>query len=214
MSLKNRPCAYCGMTKYPREKGHVIPDCMYPSDTDLQIQRPTVPECTECKKIWQDAENQFRNILVIAGNPNQQVMEQWRGPVRRSFGKPGGIHWAMDIVKQLVPVDTNKGPRYMVYPGRDERVMLVIRKIVRGLCHYHRLGTAIRDQQVWADVLKYQIPEELKSNLRWFSLGLKFLEYGYEVTNDKDNNVHSAWYFKFYEEREFVALISLSKDGW
>lgn len=214
MSLKKQSCAYCGTTAIPREKGHIIPACMYPSDTDARIQRPTIPECAACKKIWQDAENQFRNIMVIAGTPNIAVMEQWEGPVRRSFDKPSGPRWLKDLVAQMVPVETTEGPRHKVYPANDPMVMLVVKKIIRGLCHYHGIATAVRDQRVWADVLRYPIPSNLRQNLNWSHVGPKFFEYGYEATNDKESNIHSAWCLKFYEQREFVAIVSLSEDGW
>ena len=209
---KKKPCAYCGLTDSPREKGHVIPDCMYPSDTNSRIQRPTVPECSECKKIWQDAENLFRNVMVIAGTPNRAVMEQWEGPVKRSFHKSSGGKWAKALVDQMVAIENKVGPIYKIYPANNPEVMLVIRKIIRGLCHYHRIATAVSDNRVWADILKYQIPPSLKENMKWFQIGPELLEYAYEITNDKKLNIHSAWYLRFYEQREFVGFVSMSDD--
>jgi hypothetical protein len=209
---KMKPCAYCGLTDSPREKGHIIPVCMYPSDTDPRIQRRSVPECSECKKIWQDAENQFRNVMVIAGTPNSAVMEQWEGPLKRSFNKPSGRKWARALVEQMVALENTEGPLHKIYPANNPEVMLVIRKIIRGLCHYHGIATAVSDQRVWADIQKYQIPPYLKENMKWFHIGPKLLEYAYEFTNDRELNIHSAWYLRFYEEREFVSFIVLSED--
>jgi hypothetical protein len=211
MVIKHQPCAYCGTTDVPREKGHVIPRCMYPMTGDLRLQRPTVPECSRCKMIWQDAENQFRNVLVIAGEPNAAVWEQWEGPVRRSFNYPSGRRWLKDIFEQMVAIDTPDGPRHMVYPARDPRVMLVVRKIIRGLFHYHKLGTAVPDTHVWADVLKYQIQSDLKERLTWFNLGQDFVEYGFEATDAPELNIRSAWYFRFYGHREFVGFTTYSQ---
>lgn len=207
-----KPCAYCGLTDSPREKGHVIPDCMYPSDTNSRIQRPTVPECSECKKIWQEAENQFRNVMVIAGTPNRAAMEQWEGPVKRSFNKPSGGQWAKALVEQMVAIENTEGPVYNIYPANNPEVMCVIRKIIRGLCHYHGIATAVSDKRVWVDILKYQIPPYLKENMKWFHIGPELLEYAYEITNDKELNVHSAWYLRFYEQREFIGVVALSED--
>lgn len=209
---KMKPCAYCGLTNSPRERGHVIPVCMYPSATKLQIQRRTVPECLECKKIWQDAENQFRNVMVIAGTPNKAVMEQWEGPVKRSFKKPSGKKWAKALVDQMVAIKNTDDPRYKIYPANDPAVMLVIRKIIRGLCDYHKIATAISDKRVWADILRYPIPAYLKENMKWFSLGADFFEYAYEITNDEELNIHSSWYLCFYEQREFVGFVTMSED--
>jgi hypothetical protein len=209
---KIKPCAYCGSTDNPREKGHVIPDCMYPSDTGPNIQRRTVPECSECKKIWQDAENQFRNVMVIAGTPNKAAMEQWDGPIKRSFKKPSGRKWAKALVDQMVATKNSKDPLYKIYPANDPDVMLVIRKIIRGLCHYHQIDTAINDQRVWADILRYPIPAYLKENREWFNLGAKFFDYAFELTNDKIVNIHSSWYLRFYEQREFVGCVVMSES--
>jgi hypothetical protein len=210
MALKNLPCAYCGSTSIPRTKGHVIPDCMYPSATDPKVQRRTVPECTECQKIWQDAENQFRNILVVAGELSPPVVEQWEGPIRRSFDLPSGTRWIADLIRQMVPSEssTTGESQLMVYPARDPAVMLVVRKIIRGLSHWHRLGTPIADELVWSDVKRYAIPDYLHKHFQWFSLGDEFLQYGYERTANRELNVHSAWYLKFYGRCEFVGVIS------
>jgi hypothetical protein len=184
---------------------------MYPTTGDLRIQRPTVPECVRCKTIWQDAENHFRNILVVAGDPNGAVWEQWEGPIRRSFQHPSGRRWATDIVEQMVPVTKHDGLRHMVYPARDPKVMLVVRKIIRGLFHYHKLGTAVAETHVWADVLKYLIPPDLKERLNWFHLGRDFVEYGFEATENPELNVRSAWYLRFYGQREFVGITTYTQ---
>jgi hypothetical protein len=128
--MKNRPCAYCGTTAVTRENGHVVPRCVYPPSLDSRVQRITVPECLDCKMTWQDAETQFRNILMLAGEPNRQIRELWEGPVTRSFDKASGGRWLTDLAEQLVPVETQDGLRNKVYPSRDQRVMLVVRKII------------------------------------------------------------------------------------
>ena len=121
MALKHKPCAYCGTMTFKRERGHVVPDCVYPPSLDRRIQRITVPECARCKMIWQDAETQFRNMMMVSGEPNAYVRELWEGPVTRSFDKPSGPRWISDLIEQFVPVVTEGGPRHMVYPGRDRR---------------------------------------------------------------------------------------------
>jgi hypothetical protein len=55
----------------------------------------------------------------------------------------------------------------MIYPGRDDRVLRVIRKIVRGLSHHHSVESAISDDRVWANVLTYRIPSELAGSIRF-----------------------------------------------
>ena len=213
MPIKDQPCAYCGTTAFKRERGHVVPDCVYPPGFDPRVQRITVPECSQCKTIWQDAETQFRNILTIAGEPNDHVRELWEGPVTRSFDKPSGPRWLADLVEQLVPVETKDGHRHAVYPGRDPRVMLVVRKIVRGLCHKERVATAVDDRRVWADVMVYEIPEGFRRQMTWKERGNEFFRYGFAMLNDSEHDIHSAWSLTFFDQREFLGLVSLSEAG-
>ena len=54
--------------------------------------RITVSECTDCKKIWEDAEPHFRNILLGIWNAealpvDSRVESMWRG-LRRVFVTP------------------------------------------------------------------------------------------------------------------------------
>ena len=72
--LKHRPCAYCGTVKTPRTKGHVIPQALYPVSLS-QARRITVPECTDCKALWEDAEPHFRNIMIAIWDPDQAVKD-------------------------------------------------------------------------------------------------------------------------------------------
>ena len=214
MAMKQGPCAYCGTTAFKREKGHVVPDCVYPPSLDPRVQRITVPECSRCKTIWQNAETQFRNIMMIAGEPNAHVRELWEGSVTRSFDKPSGPRWVADLIEQLVPVETEDGPRHKVYPGRDQRVMLVVRKIIRGLCHKERVATAVDDRRVWADVMVYSMPEQFRREMTWKQLGHEFFRYGFAVQNDSEFDIHSAWSLIFFGQREFIGVVSLSEAGW
>jgi hypothetical protein len=209
MAIKTRPCAYCGTTLIPRERGHVIPRCLYPSGGDQRIQRRTVAECQECKKLWQDAENHFRNVMVITSPLNPAATEQWEGPIRRSFEMPSGSKWRHNLTAKMVPIDpaTNQ---YILYPYRDPDVMLVVRKIIRGLCDYHGLATAVCDDRVWVAVLRYAIQPDLLDRLERFHVGREFFEYGFDRTNDLPRNIESAWYLKFFGAREFVGIVHLS----
>jgi hypothetical protein len=48
----------------------------------------------------------------------------------------------------------------MVYPARDARVMRLVRKVLRGLCHHHALLPPVHDDQAWADIQRYNVPSE------------------------------------------------------
>ena len=92
----------------------------------------------------------------------------------------------------------------VVYPARDERVMRVIRKIIRGLCHHHQIDSAVSDDRVWADVLKYQIPEELFDSVSLKHCEPDIVEYWYEFY-DADGS--SVWFLRFFERCSFVARV-------
>lgn len=213
MPLTRRPCAYCGRTDLPRERGHVIPKSMYPSGLDPRIQRPTIAECMACKQIWQDDEAHFRAILLMAGESNAAVLELWEGPVRGSFDKDSGPRWVRDLHAQMVPFDTEAGRRHLVYPARDPRVMKVIRKIFRGLCHYHGLGTTIRDRQVFANIQLFEVPERFRPQFVNHSLGDHFCRYAF-LDMRGEGEFHSAWTIEFFGRTNFLGLIAADPEGW
>lgn len=214
MAMTQEPCAYCGEYQLPRERGHVIQRSIYPSSVPSNVQRPTVPECVMCKKIWQDAETQFRNIVLVAGEPNNSVTELWSGPVIRSFDKPSGPRWLRDLTAQMVPVETAAGPRYAVYPDRDSRVMTVVRRIIRGLCHYHNLGTAIADCRVFAQVMRYEIPPAFWERFVPNNLGDQFCRYWYYDLRAEDPDHHSSWVIEFFGRTKFFGIVSANEVGW
>jgi hypothetical protein len=212
MAMKNRPCAYCGTAEFRRERGHVVPSCVYPPSLDPEIQRITVPECSECKKVWQDAKTQFRNMLMISGDANAHIRALWNGPVTRSFDKPSGRRWLADLVERFVPVETADGPRQRVYPGEDERVMLVVRKIIRGLCHHEDVATGVDDARVKAVVMVHVIPEEYRNQMTWREMGQGFFRYGFAVVNEPESGIHSAWSLTFFERTKFFGAVRLPES--
>lgn len=187
----------------------MVPSCVYPQNLARQIQRITVPECSDCKKAWQDAETQFRNMLMIAGEANAHVRELWDGPVSRSFDKPSGRRWLADLVDRFVPVETADGPRQKVYPGEDERVMLVVRRIIRGLCHHENVATGVADARVQAVVMVHVIPEEYRNQMTWGEMGQGFFRYGFAVVNDAESGTHSAWSLTFFGRTKFFGAVLL-----
>jgi hypothetical protein len=214
VAIKHKACAYCGLKDHPREKGHVFPDNIYPSGLDPRVQYRTVPECTECKKIWQDAEAHFRIIIAIAGDPNAHVQELWDGPISRSFDKSSGPRWVRDVREQLVPVETESGPRHAVYPERDSMVMLVMRKIVRGLCHYHNVETAIADNRVLVQVQRFAIPPAFIGEFKQFSLGDQFCRYAFNDMRADDTEFHSFWVIEFFGRTSFFGMVAKAEAGW
>ena len=63
------------------------------------------------------------------------------------------------------PVQVDGARRLIIYPGRDERVLRVVRKIIRGLSFW--LGKVVSDNQVWTDVMKFKIPSEFVDSIEF-----------------------------------------------
>jgi hypothetical protein len=110
-----------------------------------------------------------------------------------------------DILDLIKPIQTENGLRHAIYPGNDERVLRVARKIIRGLAHYHELVPFVPDDKVWADVLKYEIPEALASNLIYQHREQDIAEYRFKETNKE--GINSAWIIRFFEAPTFVGLV-------
>jgi hypothetical protein len=168
MQQINNRCAYCGIKGVPLEREHVIPKGLYPvSKKHSTIQRLIVLACSICNRSWSDDEAHFRNVLLIAGEPNAAVHELWKAKAWPSFGKADGKRRLRDLAEQMKPVIVDGQERSAIYPGNDPRVIRVIRKIIRGLSSFHGLESAVPETRVWADVLKYRLPEELAQNLKF-----------------------------------------------
>ena len=98
-----------------------------------------------------------------------------------------------------------------MYPGQDDRVLRIAKKIIRGLCHFHGVMSAVSEKRVWADVLKYQIPEEFLSQMTYEHREQDIAEYRYQVLCE--SGIHSAWLITFFQRVTFVGIVSLSEDG-
>jgi len=201
----SRACAYCG-TWARAEREHAIPRCLYPrSKAKSRVQRILVPSCRRCNAGWADDEAHFRNVLAVAGETNRAVEELWASTIHRSFRERDGLRRLTDLFAQITQAEIGGQLRHMIYPGRDPRVLRVIRKIVRGLSHHHRVGTAIPDERVWADVLTMAIPDRLMSAFALRHVERDIVKYYFEASSVP--LVHSTWFLRFFERRSFVALV-------
>jgi hypothetical protein len=204
-SVASRACAYCG-TRGKTEREHAIPRCLYPhSKAKSRIQRILVPSCRRCNAGWSDDEAHFRNVLAVAGESNPAVEELWATTIQRSFQQPDGPRRLNDLFAQMNPIEVEGRARYMIYPGKDPRVLRVIRKIVRGLCHHHGVGTAIPDEQVRGDVLTMPIPDELMNEIQLRHVEPDVVEYWFDAT--PTGLVRSTWFLRFFERRAFTAVV-------
>lgn len=203
-------CAYCGRQASTRD--HVVPRALYPdSKANSRVQRITVPACPACNKSWADDEAHFRNILLMAGEPNEPVNELWNEKALRSFTKKDGHKRKADVIAQLIRTQTREGPRHMLYPGRDERVMRIVRKIIRGMCYHHRLIWPVTDRQVWADVMCFQVPADFLTAMTSAHAERDIIEYRYEVMAEDD--LHSWWLLTFYKRTTFIGRVFQSEEA-
>ena len=209
---KNKLCAYCGK-RLATDNEHVFPRNLYPaSKSGSQIQRLTIPSCNECNNGWSDDEVQFRNVLALAGEPNKPRRELWETTIGRSFRKEDGIRRVQNLVEILHPVKIEGNNRHMVYPGKDIRVLRIVKKIIRGLCHYHGVKmSAVSEKRVWADIFQYQIPEELLSEMIYENREQDIVEYRYQIIREK--GIDSAWFLTFFQRVTFLSIVSESEDG-
>lgn len=205
------PCAYCGRQEGTCHGGHVIPACSYPENNKYEQIR--VPECHVCKAYWQDDDARFRDVITLSGDANELASEKFFGPIKRSFTKPSGEKWRRALADMLVPVDVDGAPRHLIYPLRDERVMRIMKRIVRGLCHWHDLGTCITEAQVLVDVYRFTIPPVFRAEFKRESLNDNFCWYEHRDSRDCEG-LHSTWVIEFYRRTRFFCLVSASAEGW
>ena len=204
--MREYHCSYCGKKVNKIQREHVIPSCLYPSSQRLsRVQRITIPACNECNNGWSDDEAHFRNILVLAGEQPNWAREKLWEKILRSFDEVDGLKRKRDVISCIKSIESNKGNIDMVFPGEQERIKRVVKKIIRGLSHYHKIMSAVAEDRVWVDVLKYKVPErfilEMTSNHR----GKDIVEYKYSVLNE--DNINSAWLITFFESVTFIGYV-------
>jgi hypothetical protein len=199
-------CGYCGVVGLNLEREHVIPKCLYPlSKAKSKVRRITVPACSACNRGWSDDEAHFRTVVLMSGEPNDAVRELW-SKARRSFYKRDGIRRALDVRKLMVPVQIAGESRWKIYPANDVRVLRVVRKVVRGLSYYHRLGVVASDEAVHADILKEKVPNEALWSETLHHCEPDIFRYWFEQYDEGE--VRSIWWLKFFERLPFIAWVT------
>jgi hypothetical protein len=207
---RTKRCAYC--ENEASTVDHVIPKSLYPSSlASSKVQRITVESCESCNNGWSNDEAHFRNVLLLAGDPNSAVRELWEGKAQRSFTYADGSKRARDLVGQLVPVETPEGERHLIYPGRDDRVLRIVRKIVRGLCHHHGLLSPIQDSQVLADIQRFEVQPEFLAEMEHCHAEKDVLEYRFGVVDER--GIHSGWLLTFFGRTPFFCIVLRSTEA-
>jgi hypothetical protein len=203
-------CAYCAGNAGTAD--HVVPRGLYPpSKAASAVPRITVPACGACNNGWSDDEAHFRNVLLLAGEPTPAVRELWEGKTRRSFAQADGLRRARDLAVQLVLVRTPDGDRHMIYPAQDERVLRIVRKTLRGLCHHHGLLSPVHDGQVLADIHRFAILPEFLAEMTLGDTEGDVLEYRYGLVDEPD--IHSGWLLTYYGRTPFLCIVFRSLEA-
>ena len=202
---RRRPCAYCG--KPGTTKDHVFPRQIYPvSRASSRVQLLTVPACESCNGSWSDDEVVFRNVLTLCGEtPNEARKELWASTIQRSFAEADGQHRIAQLADRMRAIDVHGQARTMIFPGKDQSVLRVVRKAIRGLSYHHFMEGCVPDERVWADVLLYKVPDHLLPELQHSHRDPEVVEYwfgkksGYGFT--------STWLLTFYRTVTFIGAV-------
>jgi len=198
-------CAYCGAVAASRD--HVPPKCLYPQDWEAgKNQRITVPACESCNNLWSNDEPHFRTVMLMAGEPNDEVHKLWHSKAARSLDELDGKRRARDLFEQMKRVRVDGEERYKIFPGNDPKVVRIVKKIVRGLSHYHHLQTAVEESRVWADIRKYPLDESLPDFGFSGHCDPKIFRYWFEPF--MEGEFSSVWRLWFYERTEFIAAVT------
>lgn len=209
--MKNKPCAFCGSTEKdnPRTKGHVLQDSMYSESGFDKVQRITVPECRRCGEIWKDAEDNFRSLMVLcAADENPHAAEQWDGPIRRAHDRElDGKQRMRDVLKWVVKRETPEGEVRKLFPGTIENIHIVVRKMVRGLCHWHKLGTQVKDHQILS-MGQFENQPPADAHAVEFNHLPGTFRYSYFHRHLEADVFHVTWLLTFYEAVSFISFVS------
>jgi len=84
----NTLCVHClkGLDRNSKSKDHVFPSSWYTDDTPSNIQRWTVPSCTECNNQFGQLEKDLFVRLAMCINPKQAEATGITTKLMRSFG--------------------------------------------------------------------------------------------------------------------------------
>src|ERR1700678_2562565 len=105
MSHSKEKCTYCGATGIPFEHGHVVPKNLYPTSRRTpELELITVLECSVCNRGWSQDEAYFREVLLLAGEPNEPVRELWTTKIARSLKRNDGPVRAKALAERFAPV--------------------------------------------------------------------------------------------------------------
>ncbi len=205
-------CGLCGELRITTRE-HVVPRSLYPaSKSSSKFRRITIAACATCNNGTADDDAHFRNVVLLAGEPNDAVNELWSGPVRRGFAQLDGRRRARDIFELMRPAPDVGPNQYRIFPAEDPRVLRIVRKIIRGLSRHHEIAYPLSDGQVFADVMRQTIPEEILAAMEHKSAEPDVLKYGY-LSLSEPSGLSSAWFLRFFQRTTFIGLVFANESA-
>ena len=94
----------------------------------------------------------------------------------------------------------------MIFPANDNRVLRIIKKIIRGLSYHHKNQVISSDSMIWCDVQRFIVPDYLKNSMESNQVEDDIIKYHYEFYLDKD--IWSSWIITFYEKITFYGFVT------
>jgi hypothetical protein len=147
-------------------------------------------------------------MAICASEDNENAAAMWNGPIRRSHGRTeDGRQRMRDVLKWVVTQKSPDGEEDKVFPGGIENVHIMVRKMVRGLCHWHKLGTQVQDHQVLSmGQFDNQAPADATA-VEFNHLPGVF-RYSYFHRHLEAETFHVTWLLTFYERVSFLSFVS------
>lgn len=208
--MRQKQCTYCPLPANGKERDHVIPACLYsPSALFERIQRIKVPVCRKCNRKWSVDEPHFKSVLTISGSEGVVQQALW-DEVSRSFTKLDGESRRKALAAQLEETKTDSAENHMIYPGKDQKVLKIVRKVVRGLAHHHKVFPYVDEGRVFVDLMRFKVQKNFLDEMHVHHAGKEICEYKYSIVNDVERDIHSGWLITFLGRVQFIGIISIS----
>jgi hypothetical protein len=201
-------CAYCGVDGVPITGDHVIPKCLYPA-TRRDLNLIVVDACNPCNNGFSDDEVHFRNVVALAGESNAVVKELWNTKIVRSFDEKDGLRRVRQVLKHTARVQLEGQDRLIIFPGQDERVIRIIKKIVRGLSHFHEIESAVNEKRIHVVIHDSELSEGTLEPGDFSRSYPGIVRYSYK--NDDTTELKPVWILTFFDRLTFVALVGTPK---
>lgn len=147
-------------------------------------------------------------MVLCAPDDNQHAAEKWNGPIRDAHGREmDGKKRMRELLKWIVKQETPDGEVAKLFPGSIENVHIIVRKMVRGLCHWHNLGTQVKDHQVLSlGQFENQPPADAKA-VEFNHLPGVF-RYSFFHRHLEEETFHVTWLLTFYEQVSFISFVT------